>query len=69
MYYQALAKDVPVAVRGPFGMAKLELKDDAVPLKAKHFRLMGEKEVALKWLVNKYQEKQWIVPTNSEWGS
>ena len=41
-----LARDVDPAVRGPFGMAVIELKDTARPLARKPFRL-GERDNAL----------------------
>ena len=69
LFQQTLAKDVPGAFRGPFGIAHIELKSEAVPQKSKPFRLMGEKKIALKLLVNKCLANQWIEPSSSEWGS
>jgi hypothetical protein len=64
-----LARDVDSEIRGPFGVAHFELQDRAVPLKRKPFRIAGEKEATFKLLVDKFQKKGWIEPSESELGS
>jgi hypothetical protein len=64
-----LAKDVDPTVRGPFGVAHIELLEGAVPQKKKPFRMLGEKEKALQALIKKFKDRHWIEETNSEWGS
>ena len=48
LYELSLARDVNPEVRGPFGVAHIELQPDAVPQKRKPFRMLGEKEEAFK---------------------
>ena len=64
-----LARDVNPVVRGPFGVAKIELKDSARPLAYKPFRTLGEREVALKSIINKYLQRGRIRPSKSEWAA
>lgn len=63
-----LARDVDPTVRGPYGMAVIELKDTARPLARKPFRL-GERDNALRQIVDKYLERGWIQPSRSEWAA
>ena len=69
LYELVLARDVDPKSRGPFGVAHIELKPDAVPQKRKPFRMLGEKEEALKTLIQKFLDRGWIEDTDSEWGS
>ena len=64
-----LARDVEPELRGPHGGAVIELKEGAVPQLRKPFRMIGEKEEAFRALINKFLERGWIEPSNSEWGS
>ena len=64
-----LAKDVDPAIRGPFGVARIELQEGAVPQKRRPFRMLGEKEEAFRILIQKFLDRGWIEPSNSEWGS
>ena len=64
-----LARDVDPELRGPYGVAVIELKDGAIPQQRKPFRMIGEKEEAFRALIAKFLERGWIEPTNSEWGS
>ena len=61
-----LAKDVNPESRGPFGVARIELCDNAVPQKRKPFRMIGEKEAAFKYLIEKFLDRGWIEPSDSE---
>ena len=56
-------------LRGPFGTAKIELKDSARPQACKPFRTLGIKEDALREFVNKYLQRGWIRPSKSEWAA
>ena len=69
LHQVTLAKDVNPSLRGPFGVARIELQDGAVPQKRKPFRMLGEKEEAFKVLIKKFLERGWIEPSDSEWGS
>jgi hypothetical protein len=57
-----LAKDVDPVVRGPFGIAKIELKESARPMARKPFRL-GDREAPLRSIIDKYLERGWIRPS------
>ena len=67
LYDVKLDKDIDPALRGPFGVAHIDLQDGAVPQKGKPFRMLGEKEQALRKLIEKFLEREWIEPTESEW--
>ena len=69
LFEVTLVRDVSRDVRGPFGVAHIELKDNVVPRKMKPYRMLGEREQAFRVLISKFFEKGWIEPTNSEWGS
>jgi len=56
-------------VRGPYGVATIELIDNARPASRKPFRMPGERESALKTIVDKYLERGWIRPSRSEWAT
>ena len=64
-----LARDVDPLVRGPHGVAHIELHDGAVPCAKKPFRTLGEREAALQGIIDKYLARGWIVPSKSEWAS
>ena len=42
MEHPVYAKDIDPATRGPFGIAKIELKDGAQPMKKRFFKTSGE---------------------------
>ena len=48
--------------RGPYGEAIIKLKEGAVPKKEAPFRLMGEREAALRDRLGVFLEKGWIRP-------
>ena len=64
-----LAWQVDSSLRGPFGIAKIELKDSARPLARKPFRTLGEREDALRNIIDKYLDRGWIQPSRSEWAA
>ena len=61
------ARDIDPAIRGPFGVCHIELKDGAKPMHKKFFRCSGEREEALNQLIEKLKSRGWIVPSKSEW--
>ncbi|WP_216634147.1 hypothetical protein, partial [Klebsiella pneumoniae] len=63
------ACDINPALRGPFGVCKIELKESARPLHKKIFRCSGEKEQALSEMIEKLIKRKWILPSKSEWTS
>ena len=62
-----LRKDPPI--RGPFGQAKIELIPGARPKRHRSFKMVGEREAALKEIIEEYVERGWLEPSFSEWGS
>jgi hypothetical protein len=63
------AHDIDPAIRGPFGVCKIELKEGAQPMHRKFFRCSGEREQALNTMIEKLIERKWIIPSKSEWTS
>ena len=51
------AKDVDPKLRGPFGVARIELKEGAKPMHRKFFRFSGERENALKSMISKFIDR------------
>ena len=69
LFETILAKDIDPELRGPYGVAHIELQPDAVPQKRKPFRMLGEKEEAFRKLIQKFLDRDWIEQSDSEWGS
>ena len=69
MEHPVYAKDIDPKIRGPFGTAKIELKEGAKPMHKKFFRCSGEREEALNKMIQKLISRGWIVPSKSEWTS
>ena len=69
MEHPVYAKDIDPAIRGPFGVAKIELKEGAKPMHKKFFRCSGEREIALKAMIEKFISRGWVIPSKSEWTS
>ena len=63
------ARDIDPESRGPFGMAKIDLKEGAKPMKKRFFRCSGEREDALSDLIDKMLDRGWIVSSKSEWAA
>ena len=63
------AKDIDPASRGPFGMAKIELKEGATPSKNRFYRANGDREVALDELISSMLKKGWIFSSKSAWAA
>ena len=64
-----LARDVNPRVTGPYGVATIDLIESARPSSRKPFRMPGERETALKTIVDKYLDRGWIRPSKSEWAT
>ena len=62
-----LPRDPPV--RGPFGLAKIDLVPGARPKRHRSFKMVGEREEALKQILEEYCDMGWLEPSFSEWGS
>ena len=69
LHSQIFAKDIDLNTRGPFGMATIDLKDGAKPLKKRFFRSNSEREIALNTLIQKLITNGWIEPSKSEWAA
>ena len=63
------ARDIDPRIRGPFGIAKIQLKEGAKPLHRKFFRCSGEREEALDNMIQKLISRGWVVESRSEWSS
>ena len=55
--------------RGPFGMAHIRLVPGANPKRQRSFKMVGEREEALKKIIEEYIDRGWLEPSFSEWGS
>ena len=62
-----LVKDPPV--RGPYGLAKIVLREGAMPRRQRGFQLTGEREKAVVNIVGEFVERGWLEPSYSEWAS
>lgn len=69
LFEPQLARDVDPAIRGPFGVAHIELRPNAVPQARRPFRTLGEREAALREIIEKFKERGWIRPSLSEWAA
>ncbi len=56
-------------LRGPYGVAKIELLPGAKALKEKPFRMVGARQEALQAKVDLFLSKGWIEPSHSEWAA
>ena len=62
-----LSKDPPV--RGPHGLAKIVVVPGAKAKRVRSYKLIGEREEALKKIIEEFVERGWLEPSCSEWGS
>ena len=53
LHHPKLARDVDPNLRGPYGVAQIVLKEDAKPCNKRPFRTLGEREEALKEIIDK----------------
>ena len=58
-----------LSVRGPWGLASIELKPGAVARKKRPFRMPPERESALRTLLDKFESNGWIEPSTSDWSA
>jgi len=56
-------------IRGPLGLATIDLKEGAEPKRQRAFQMNQERQDALNKILKEYQELGWIEPSYSEWGS
>ena len=56
-------------VRGPFGLAHINLVPGATPKRHRSFKMVGEREEALKTIIKEYIDRGWLEPSFSDWGS
>jgi len=69
LHVPKLARDVNPANRGFYGKATIEPKDNARPMVRKPFRTLGEREEALRGIIDNYLDRGWIRPSQSEWAA
>jgi len=67
LYRQHLAKDVDKELRGPYGVAPIEVKDQAQPYKKRPFWMQAERETALRHVIETYLTRGWIEESSSDW--
>ena len=67
LFQQHLARNVDEKVRGPHGVATIELKDGAVPHKKRPFRMQAGRKDALRKVIDSNLERGWIETSMSEW--
>ena len=56
-------------VRGPYGEAKIRLKQDPRVYRHREFALRGERKEAMEKILRDFIERGWLEPCHSEWAS
>ena len=59
----------PPPVRGPYGEAKIRLKQDPRVYRHREFALRGERKEAMEKILRDFIETGWLEPCQSEWAS
>ena len=59
----------PPPVRGPYGEAKIRLKQDPRVYRHREFALRGERKEAMEKILSDFIERGWLEPCHSEWAS
>ena len=59
----------PPPVRGPYGEAKIRLKQDPRVYRHREFALRGERKEAMEKIPRDFIERGWLEPCHSEWAS
>ena len=59
----------PPPVRGPYGEAKIRLKQDPRVYRHREFALRGERKEAMEKIFRDFIERGWLEPCHSEWAS
>ena len=62
-----LVKDPPI--RGPYGEAKIVVRQGSTPRRQRGFQLTGEREKAVIKIVEEFVDRGWLEPSYSEWAS
>jgi hypothetical protein len=69
MEHSVYARGIASTIRGPFGIDRIELKDCAEPMHKLFFRCSGERETALRSMIEKLISRGWVIFSKSEWTS
>ena len=59
----------PSPVRGPYGEAKIRLKQDPRVYRHREFALRRERKEAMEKILRDFIERGWLEPCHSEWAS
>ena len=59
----------PPPVRGPYGEAKIRLKQDPRVYRHRQFALRGERKEAMEKILRDFIQRGWLEPCHSEWAS
>ena len=59
----------PPPVRGPYGEAKIRLKQDPRVYRHREFALRGERKEAMEKILRDFIERGWLEPCHSDWAS
>ena len=59
----------PPPVRGPYGEAKIQLKQDPRVYRHREFALRGERKEAMEKILRDFIQRGWLEPCHSEWAS
>ena len=59
----------PPPVRGPYGEAKIRLKQDPRVYRHREFALKGERKEAMEKILRDFIQRGWLEPCHSEWAS
>ena len=59
----------PPPVRGPYGEAKIRLKQDPHVYRHREFALRGERKEAMEKILRDFIKRGWLEPCHSEWAS
>ena len=59
----------PPPVRGPYGEAKIRLKQDPRVYRHREFALRGERKEAMEKILRDFIQRGWLEPCHSEWAS
>ena len=61
--------EFPTPVRGPYGEAKIQLRQDPGVYRHREFALRGERKEAMEKIIREFIERGWLEPCYSEWAS
>ena len=61
--------EFPPPVRGPYGEAKIRLKQDPYVYRHREFALQGERKEAMEKILREFIDRGWLQPCHSGWAS